>query len=83
MNYLHQGDIPENINFTDSIAVDTEAMGLNNYRDRLCLVQLSSGDNTSHLIQLGGDLGYSAPNLKKIMKNKKIFGSITKKYLLY
>ncbi|MAJ24298.1 MAG: ribonuclease D [Rickettsiales bacterium] len=90
MNYLHQGDIPENINFTDSIAIDTEAMGLNNYRDRLCLVQLSSGDNTSHLIQLGGDLGYSAPNLKKIMKNKsilKIFHfarfdlAIIKKYL--
>ena len=90
MNYLHQGDIPENINFTDSIAVDTEAMGLNNYRDRLCLVQLSSGDNTSHLIQLGGDLGFSAPNLKKIMKNKsilKIFHfarfdlAIIKKYL--
>ena len=49
MNYLYQGDIPKNIKFANSIAIDTEAMGLKNSRDRLCLVQISSGDNTSHL----------------------------------
>lgn len=90
MNYLYQGDIPNNINFANSIAVDTEAMGLKNSRDRLCLIQISSGDNTTHLIQLGAEFGYSAPNLKSILKNNsilKIFHyarfdlAIIKKYL--
>ncbi len=90
MNHFYKGDIPENIKFTHSIAIDTEAMGLNNTRDRLCLIQLSSGDNSSHLIQLGGKLGYMAPNLKKILKDSsvlKIFHfarfdlAIIKKYL--
>ena len=90
MNYLYQGDIPKNIKFTNSIAVDTEAMGLKNSRDRLCLVQISSGDKTSHLIQVGADFGYSAPNLKSLLKDssiQKIFHfarfdlAIIKKYL--
>ena len=90
MNYLYQGDIPKNIKFANSIAIDTEAMGLKNSRDRLCLVQISSGDNTSHLIQVGEEFGYSAPNLKSLLKDnsiKKIFHfarfdlAIIKKYL--
>ncbi len=72
MNYLHQGDIPKNIIFKDTLAIDTETLGLNNVRDRLCLIQISSGDNTSHLIQLGGSLGYSAPNLKKILRDNSL-----------
>ena len=58
MNYLYQGDLPNNLEFTNSIAVDTETMGLKHQRDRLCLVQLSSGDGNAHLIQLGNDFGY-------------------------
>ena len=90
MNYLHKGDIPNNIKFANSIAIDTEAMGLKNSRDRLCLVQISSGDNTCHLIQVGAELGYSAPNLKSLLKDnsiQKIFHfarfdlAIIKKYL--
>jgi ribonuclease D len=90
MNYLYQGDLPNNIQFTNSIAIDTETMGLNNQRDRLCLIQISSGDNSCHLIQLGGTFGYSAPNLKQLLKNNsilKIFHfarfdlAIIKKYL--
>ena len=90
MNYLYQGDIPKNIKFANSIAIDTEAMGLKNSRDRLCLVQISSGDNTSHLIQVGAEFGYSAPNLKYLLKDssiQKIFHfarfdlAIIKKYL--
>ena len=72
MNYLYQGDLPNNFEFTNSIAVDTETMGLKHQRDRLCLVQLSSGDGNAHLIQLGNDFGYKAENLKALMKNKKI-----------
>ena len=72
MNYLYQGDLPNNFEFTNSIAVDTETMGLKHQRDRLCLVQLSNGDGNAHLIQLGNDFGYKAENLKALMKNKKI-----------
>ena len=72
MNYLYQGDLPNNLEFTNSIAVDTETMGLKHQRDRLCLVQLSSGDGNAHLIQLGNDFGYKAEKLKALMKNKKI-----------
>ena len=72
MNYLYQGDLPNNFEFTNSIAVDTETMGLKHQRDRLCLVQLSNGDGNAHLIQLGSDFGYKADNFKALMKNKKI-----------
>ena len=48
MNYLYQGDIPKNIKFANSIAIDTEAMGLKSSRDRLCLVQISSGDDKAN-----------------------------------
>ncbi|MDB5492029.1 MAG: Ribonuclease related protein, partial [Micavibrio sp.] len=72
---LHQGDIPANLTFGTSVAVDTEAMGLNNLRDRLCLVQLSAGDGNAHLVQFrAGE--YDAPNLKKMLadpKTTKIF----------
>ena len=61
---LHKDDLPDNISFGDSVAVDTETMGLNPVRDRLCLVQLSAGDGTAHLVQLAKGK-YNAPNLKK------------------
>ena len=52
MNYfLYQDDIPSNIEFGDIIAIDTETMGLNLQRDRLCLIQLSNGDGNAHLVQ--------------------------------
>ena len=69
--HLHRGDLPESVAFGPVVAVDTEAMGLNWHRDRLCLVQLSSGDGTVHLVQiipeaLGGS-GYDCPNLKRLL----------------
>ena len=68
---LHQGDIPKDIDFGNSVAVDTEAMGLNNHRDRLCLVQLSAGDDNAHLVQFKkGE--YDAPNLKKLLSDTKV-----------
>ncbi|MEK9966145.1 MAG: ribonuclease D, partial [Rhodospirillaceae bacterium] len=48
---LHQNDLPDGLDLGDMIAVDTETMGLNPLRDRLCLVQLSAGDGVAHLVQ--------------------------------
>src|SRR5688500_4027345 len=63
---LHKNDLPASLSFGSSVAVDTEAMGLNNKRDRLCLVQLSAGDGHAHLVQFGRGQ-YDAPNLKKLL----------------
>lgn len=49
---LHRNDLPDDVTFSGSVAVDTETMGLKPHRDRLCLVQLSAGDGTAHLVQL-------------------------------
>ena len=68
---LHKEDLPEQIQLSDKIAVDCEFMGLNVERDRLCLVQISSGNNDAHIIQLDKN-NYNAPNLKKLLENDKI-----------
>ena len=68
---LHKEDLPDQMQLSDKIAVDCEFMGLNVERDRLCLVQISSGDNDAHIIQLNKD-NYNAPNLKKLLTNEKI-----------
>lgn len=68
---IHKGDLPDNVNFGASVAVDTETLGLNPKRDRLCLVQLSSGDGTAHIVQLKKGQ-YDAPNLKRLMKNEDV-----------
>ena len=68
---IHKNDIPNNIKFNKSIAIDTETMGLNPHRDRLCLIQISNGGNVCHLIKI--DENSSKPkNLIKILTNKKI-----------
>ena len=72
MNYLHKVDLPDNFSAPAILAVDTETMGLNTNRDKLCLVQISSGDKNSHLVQVGGKLGYKSPNLISLLKNKKV-----------
>ena len=68
---LHKEDLPDLINFGKKIAIDCEFMGLNVERDRLCLVQISSGNNDAHIIQLNKDK-YNAPNLKKLLADEKI-----------
>jgi ribonuclease D len=68
--FFHEQDLPTGIDFGSSVAVDTETMGLNLNRDRLCLVQLSSGDGTAHLVRFKND--YDAPNLKKLLENKSV-----------
>jgi ribonuclease D len=68
---LHKNDLPAGLSFGPSVAVDTETLGLNVNRDRLCLVQLSSGDGTAHLVQLDGR-DFSAPNLKALLTDKAV-----------
>ena len=68
---LHTNDLPNSVNFTESVAVDTEAMGLNHKRDRLCLVQLSNGNGVCHLVQIQNNIS-KPKNLIKLFKNKKI-----------
>lgn len=68
---LHREDLPDQLNLGDNISVDCEFMGLNVERDKLCLVQISTGKNDAHIIKLNRD-SYNAPNLKKILEDKKI-----------
>lgn len=75
--HLYQHDLPDNLDLGSIIAIDTEAMGLNHYRDRLCLVQISSGDGQVHLVQfipehLGGKGFAACPNLKKLLKSPAV-----------
>jgi len=63
---LHKFDLPEDVVFEDSVAVDTETMGLNVERDRLCLVQLSAGDGSAHLVHFP-EPNYEAPRLRSLL----------------
>jgi len=66
--YFHEEDLPADVRFADGpIAVDTEAMGLNPARDRLCLVQLSDGKGDEHLVRFRIGSDYAAPNLKALL----------------
>ena len=68
---VHKIDLPEDIKIGNRIAVDCEFMGLNFQRDKLCLVQISSGNSDAHIIQLDRD-NYKAPVLKKILSDKNV-----------
>ena len=65
---LHKGDLPNLDNYSDSVAVDSETLGLNPLRDRLCVVQLSPGDGTADIIQIAKGQN-SAPNLKTLLED--------------
>jgi ribonuclease D len=67
--HLHKGDLPAGLDLGPVVAIDTETMGLNPHRDRLCLAQLSAGDGDAHLVQFTrGD--YDAPRLKALMTDR-------------
>jgi ribonuclease D len=68
---VHQGDLPDGLDFGAVVAVDTETMGLDPLRDRLCVVQLSAGDGTSHLVQFRGR-DFDAPNLTRLLTDPKV-----------
>ena len=63
---LYQNDLPDGLNLGPVVAIDTEPLGLNPFRDRLCLAQLSSGDGVCHAVQFAAG-NYAAPNLKKML----------------
>jgi len=68
---LHKGDLPDGLSFGAAVAVDSETLGLNPHRDRLCVVQLSAGDGNCHLVQFAKGC-YDAPNLKALMLNPNV-----------
>ena len=67
---VHKGDLPEGLTFPRGVAVDSETLGLKPHRDRLCVVQLSGGDGTAHLVQFDGT-NYQAPRLKALLSDTK------------
>ena len=72
---LHQGDLPDGLEFGASVAIDTETMGLNPHRDRLCLIQLSAGDGTCHLVRIPAAASgrtVDAPNLKRLLTDSRV-----------
>lgn len=67
---LHKNDLPAGLTFPNGVAIDSETLGLRPHRDRLCVVQLSGGDGTAHLVQFDGK-DYAAPNLKALLTDAK------------
>jgi ribonuclease D len=72
--HLHHDDLPDGLSFGGSVAIDTETMGLNLVRDRLCLVQLSGGDGEAHLVKFQADRErpYDAPNLRHLFADDSL-----------
>ena len=70
-NILHKGDLPDGLDLGPLVAIDCETMGLNFNRDRLCLVQLSSGNGVAHMVQIEVEQN-SAPNLCNLLSNEEI-----------
>ena len=69
--HIHQDDLPSNLDFGNVVAIDTETMGLNPLRDRLCLVQLSSGDGEAHLVKINSPMK-PCPNLTALLENTNL-----------
>ncbi|WP_417617291.1 ribonuclease D [Parasphingorhabdus sp.] len=68
--FFHEEDIPEGVLADGAVAVDTETMGLQTHRDRLCLLQISDGNGDEHLIRFGPQSDYGAPNLRAILSDQ-------------
>jgi ribonuclease D len=68
---LYHGDLPDGLDLGSTVAIDTETMGLDPHRDRLCLIQLSSGDGNCHLVQFAQGQ-YDAPNLKQMLQDSGV-----------
>jgi ribonuclease D len=69
--YLHADDLPDGLDLGPVVAIDCEAMGLNPHRDRLCVVQLSGGDGSAHLVQVARDI-QPAPNLMRLLADQTV-----------
>jgi ribonuclease D len=68
---LHKGDLPKGKRYGEAVAIDTETLGLNPLRDRLCLVQLSGGDGNADLVQIAAGQT-EAPNLTKLLADRTV-----------
>ena len=68
---FHKGDLPDGVTFGDSVAIDTETLGLVPYRDRLCVVQLSRGDGTAEVVQIAAGQT-AAPNLVRLLADPNV-----------
>ena len=68
---LHHGDLPDNLDLGPMVAIDTETLGLNPFRDRLCLVQMSAGDDVCHAVQIAPH-DIHAPNLKRMLVDPSV-----------
>src|SRR3954464_3004092 len=68
---LHRGDLPDLTRYREAVAIDTETMGLNPHRDRLCVVQLSAGDGNGHIVRLPKGR-YEAPRLKALLTDPAV-----------
>ena len=69
--YTYKDDLPNNVNFEKSVAIDTETLGLNLNRDRLCLIQFSSGDGNAHLVQISKKIK-NCKNIENLLQNKNV-----------
>ncbi len=70
-NHLYQGDLPDDLDLGSVVAIDCETMGLNPHRDRLCLIQMSSGDGHTHLVQVAKGQT-EAPNLCRMLEDPNV-----------
>ncbi|MBO6867176.1 MAG: ribonuclease D [Thalassococcus sp.] len=70
-NFLYQGDLPDDLDLGDTVAIDCETMGLHPHRDRLCVVQLSGGDGNAHMVQIAKGQT-SAPNLARLLEDSNV-----------
>ena len=70
-NYVHQGDLPDDLDLGSVVAIDSETMGLRLGRDPLCVVRLSAGDGHAHVVQLRRP-DYDCPNLKRVLRDRSV-----------
>jgi len=70
-NFTYQNDLPDDLDLGNIVAIDCETMGLNPHRDRLCVVQLSSGDGNGHVVQIAQDQ-HHAPNLERLLTDPDV-----------
>ncbi|MDP7392879.1 MAG: ribonuclease D, partial [Alphaproteobacteria bacterium] len=68
---FHKGDLPDGLDFGASVAIDTETLGLNTLRDRLCVVQLSAGDGVCHIVHFPTP-DYAAPNVSRLVNDQSV-----------
>lgn len=68
----YENDLPDNLDLGKEVAIDTEALGLNNFRDRLCLIQFCSGDGIAHLVHFKSNNNYNSSNIKKLLTNDSV-----------